>query len=89
MLIDLLASDYNYSADWNLRYNSFLDNLKETIAREFFSEAANLLEDYIYMTSHGLSMEDVARKYKLSIDMVKKLLKQMEQKCQKEIKNVA
>lgn len=89
MLIDLLTSDFNYSADWNLRYNSFLNNLKETVAREFFSEAANLLEDYIYMTAHGLSMEDVAQKYKLSIAMVKKLLKQIEQKCHKEIKSVA
>lgn len=78
-LQDLLAAGCEYSSDWNIRYNQAFEVIKAKVERKFFAQAANLWGDYLLMRELGYTVTDVAKRYNVTEERAKELIKNINQ----------
>ena len=68
---EVLSSGCQDYADRDIRYDSAFKDAKARIKKEFFSEAADLWEDYITMKELGYTLSDIAKKHHVSTECAK------------------
>jgi RNA polymerase sigma factor (sigma-70 family) len=74
-LADLISAGSEYNADWNIRCEQAIDSMKAKVKSKFFPQAADLWVDYVMMKAQGYALHDIAQKYKLTEEIVKSLIK--------------
>ncbi len=74
-LADLISAGSEYNADWGIRSEQAIDSMKAKVKSKFFPQAADLWADYVMMKAQGYALHDIAQKYKLTEEMVKSLIK--------------
>ena len=78
-LQDMQVADYEYDADWDIRYDTAFKEIKAMVEKKFFAEAANLWEDHLVMRELGYTMSDVAKRYNVTEERAKELIKKINQ----------
>jgi hypothetical protein len=73
------VADYEYDADWDIRYDMAFKEIKAMVEKKFFAEAANLWEDNLVMRELGYTMSDVAKRYNVTEERAKELIKKINQ----------
>lgn len=76
---DILPSDTQYRADWDVRYESAFHAMKDRVSKRFWPGAADLWVDYLSMREQGYTLGEVARKHNVSEERAKQLIKQISQ----------
>jgi len=72
---DMISAGSEYNPDWDIRYEQAIDSMKAKVKSKFFPLAADLWADYMIMKAQGYALHDIAQKYKLTEEMVKCLIK--------------
>ena len=75
--LDILQSDEQQRADWNVRYESAFNAMKDKVRRRFWDEAADIWTDYLAMRDLGYTLGDVARKHNVTEERAKQLIKKI------------
>ena len=78
-LQDMQVADYEYDADWDIRYDTAFKEIKAMVEKKFFAEAANLWEDHLVMRELGYTISDVAKRYNVTEERAKDLIKKINQ----------
>lgn len=76
-LLDIIESRNEKAPDWALTYLSEMNAMKQRVRNRYFDEAASIFEDAIEANEKGLTIYDIARKYKISEEHVRQLLSQI------------
>ncbi len=71
----MISAGSEYNPDWDIRYEQAIDSMKAQVKSKFFPQAADLWADYVMMKAQGYALHDIAQKYKLTEEMVKSLIK--------------
>ena len=72
---DMISAGSEYNPDWGIRCKQAIDSMKAKVKSKFFPQAADLWADYVMMKEQGYALHDIAQKYKLTEEMVKSLIK--------------
>jgi RNA polymerase sigma factor (sigma-70 family) len=74
-LLDVMNSDREDGADWNIRYALAMKAIKAQVKQAFFPEAADLWEDYLIMREQGYCVADVAKKHNVPEERTREIIK--------------
>ena len=76
---DTISSGSEHNADWNIRCEEAIYSLKAKVKHKYCGWKANLWADYVMMREQGYALHDIAQKYRLPEEMIKSLIKDINQ----------
>ena len=76
---DMISAGSECNPDWNIRCKQAIDSQKAEVKHKYCGWKANLWADYVMMREQGYALHDIAQKYRLPEEMIKSLIKDINQ----------
>ena len=76
---DMISAGSECNPDWNIRCKQAIDSQKAEVKHKYCGWKANLWADYVMMREQGYALHDIAQKYRLPEEIIKSLIKDINQ----------